>query len=217
MGGGCLESDARGGKIKKLGSGIAPELVFWWALRDSNPQPRDYESPALTVAPRARYEKGGDRSRRQQLHGGDKGVRTPDLVTASHALSQLSYIPVRWCASYINRLTAGVNTQFEKSAPILPGLSRPASALPRYHHSAASPSKSNVRFRGSKRGRFGKKLLLGDVAGGGAAPEHGPRHRTLPRACRSGQNPCRAAGNCPMRHARQQPSEKNELPGRTAP
>ena len=26
--------------------------------------------------------------------GGDKGVRTPDLMTASHALSQLSYIPV---------------------------------------------------------------------------------------------------------------------------
>ncbi len=25
----------------------------WWALRDSNPEPRDYESPALTVAPRA--------------------------------------------------------------------------------------------------------------------------------------------------------------------
>lgn len=27
--------------------------VLWWALRDSNPEPRDYESPALTVAPRA--------------------------------------------------------------------------------------------------------------------------------------------------------------------
>ena len=26
---------------------------WWWALRDSNPEPRDYESPALTVAPRA--------------------------------------------------------------------------------------------------------------------------------------------------------------------
>ena len=39
------------------------------------------------------YEKGGDRSRRPHLRGGDKGVRTPDLVTASHALSQLSYIP----------------------------------------------------------------------------------------------------------------------------
>jgi hypothetical protein len=23
--------------------------VFWWARRDLNPQPRDYESPALTV------------------------------------------------------------------------------------------------------------------------------------------------------------------------
>ena len=23
----------------------------WWAQRDSNPQPRDYESPALTIAP----------------------------------------------------------------------------------------------------------------------------------------------------------------------
>ena len=27
------------------------------------------------------------------LHGGDKGIRTPDLLTASQALSQLSYIP----------------------------------------------------------------------------------------------------------------------------
>ncbi len=24
-------------------------LPVWWARRDSNPQPRDYESPALTV------------------------------------------------------------------------------------------------------------------------------------------------------------------------
>jgi hypothetical protein len=24
-------------------------LILWWARRDSNPQPRDYESPALTV------------------------------------------------------------------------------------------------------------------------------------------------------------------------
>ena len=28
----------------------------WWALPDSNQQPRDYESPALTVAPRARMQ-----------------------------------------------------------------------------------------------------------------------------------------------------------------
>ena len=24
-------------------------ILFWWACRDSNPEPRDYESPALTV------------------------------------------------------------------------------------------------------------------------------------------------------------------------
>ena len=24
-------------------------LIEWWARRDSNPQPRDYESPALTI------------------------------------------------------------------------------------------------------------------------------------------------------------------------
>jgi hypothetical protein len=24
-------------------------LILWWARRDLNPQPRDYESPALTV------------------------------------------------------------------------------------------------------------------------------------------------------------------------
>ena len=27
--------------------------------------------------------------------GGDEGVRTPDLLTASQALSQLSYAPIR--------------------------------------------------------------------------------------------------------------------------
>ena len=32
----------------------------WWALRDSNPEPRDYESPALTVAPRALVVSGCD-------------------------------------------------------------------------------------------------------------------------------------------------------------
>ena len=29
-------------------------------------------------------------------NGGDKGIRTPDLLTASQALSQLSYIPGWW-------------------------------------------------------------------------------------------------------------------------
>jgi hypothetical protein len=30
----------------------------WWALRDLNPQPRDYESPALTIELKARLKQG---------------------------------------------------------------------------------------------------------------------------------------------------------------
>ena len=80
--------------------------MSWWALRDSNPDPRDYESPALTVAPRARcgkphaahllaLEKGLRFPEGLKSHGGDEGDRTPDLLTASQALSQLSYAPLQ--------------------------------------------------------------------------------------------------------------------------
>ena len=34
------------------------------------------------------------------IDGGGKGVRTPDLVTASHALSQLSYTPMLHCVVF---------------------------------------------------------------------------------------------------------------------
>ena len=44
----------RSGNFDKKKPGYLPGLlILWWALRDSNPEPRDYESPALTVAPRA--------------------------------------------------------------------------------------------------------------------------------------------------------------------
>src|SRR5580698_6533115 len=35
----------------------------WWARRDLNPQPRDYESPALTVELQARKNAIGNRNR----------------------------------------------------------------------------------------------------------------------------------------------------------
>ena len=34
----------------------------WWARRDSNPGPRDYESPALTAELRARIEAKSQRT-----------------------------------------------------------------------------------------------------------------------------------------------------------
>lgn len=39
----------------------------------------------------------------------------------------------------------------------------------RRHRAATSSSKRNMRFRGSKRGRFGKKLLLGDRVSAGTS------------------------------------------------
>ena len=42
-----------GGEKEKAGRAPARRdlLTIWWAQQDSNLQPRDYESPALTVAP----------------------------------------------------------------------------------------------------------------------------------------------------------------------
>ena len=43
------------------------------------------------------HEKGLRYSEGLWIHdGGDEGDRTPDLLTASQALSQLSYAPVTW-------------------------------------------------------------------------------------------------------------------------
>ena len=57
---------------------------------------------ALTEEPRDSKEQRGSK------FGGAKGDRTPDLMTASHALSQLSYGPNR-CV-ILNIYVIGVNT-----------------------------------------------------------------------------------------------------------
>ena len=48
-----------------------------------------------------------------QCSGGDEGDRTPDLLTASQALSQLSYAPVRKCT--IRELLCRCKDIFEES------------------------------------------------------------------------------------------------------
>ena len=48
-----------------------------------------------------------------QCSGGDEGDRTPDLLTASQALSQLSYTPVR--RSTIRELLQGCKNIFEET------------------------------------------------------------------------------------------------------
>ena len=57
---------------------------IWWARRDSNPQPRDYESPALTVELQARIV-GNLLNKARDLHG----VRLP-----CNAILYLVLVPV---------------------------------------------------------------------------------------------------------------------------
>ena len=80
-----------------------------------------------------------------QCSGGDEGDRTPDLLTASQALSQLSYAPVR--RSTIRELGRRCKENFEKlspprrggaaaarlsdSSPVAPGDLLPRSAMKR--------------------------------------------------------------------------------------
>ena len=85
-----------------------------------------------------------------QCSGGDEGDRTPDLLTASQALSQLSYAPVR--KSTIRELGRRCKDNFGKSfagaaSPPPPRLARRPTARPRAQHVPPRPV-------ASKAGRF---------------------------------------------------------------
>ena len=84
----------------------------WWAMLDLNQRPHPCEGCALplsqspignaTPVTEIRTKRAGNLSPRPDgISGGDKGIRTPDLLTASQALSQLSYTPVTRCVEYI--------------------------------------------------------------------------------------------------------------------
>ena len=64
-----------------------------------------------------------------QCSGGDEGDRTPDLLTASQALSQLSYAPVR--ESTIRELGGRCKDNFGKSFPARPQTARPGPKRPK--------------------------------------------------------------------------------------
>ena len=77
-----------------------------------------------------------------QCSGGDEGDRTPDLLTASQALSQLSYAPVRKCT--IRELPRRCKDNFGKTfrgarAPESPRCpAEPAGRAPREGGAAAA-------------------------------------------------------------------------------
>ena len=72
-----------------------------------------------------------------QCSGGDEGDRTPDLLTASQALSQLSYAPVR--RSTIRELPRRCKDNFGKNFRRRPC---PRPATPRRGRPPASPAPS---------------------------------------------------------------------------
>ena len=88
-----------------------------------------------------------------QCSGGDEGDRTPDLLTASQALSQLSYAPVR--RSTIRELPRRCKDNFE----ILSRSRRGGAARPRKQARERAPKPRNAPFRprgaprGQRRGR----------------------------------------------------------------
>src|SRR6266496_5745065 len=85
----------------------APPRVAWESgKRDSNPRPQPWQGCALptelfpqaerSLAPAPHQRNRGTRAQRPPptRGNGGEGDRTPDLVNAIHALSQLSYAPV---------------------------------------------------------------------------------------------------------------------------
>ena len=105
-----------------------------------------------------------------QCSGGDEGDRTPDLLTASQALSQLSYAPVR--RSTIRELGRGCKDNFGKyfaargsgmgpRGPTMPDIARgaspagggkPAAFLPGARHVAPGAAGQTKAIRGASGG-----------------------------------------------------------------
>ena len=81
-----------------------------------------------------------------QCSGGDEGDRTPDLLTASQALSQLSYAPVR--RSTIRELGRRCKENFGKLSPPRPRIrTRERAAKPRNARSGPLGAPSGRRPR----------------------------------------------------------------------
>ena len=74
----------------------------WWARRDSNPQPRDYESPALTVELQARQKPTATfrMSVADTVAGGSRfgcfGAKSPDCCSLSKVRSIASGVQRIW-------------------------------------------------------------------------------------------------------------------------
>ncbi len=127
-----------------------------------------------------------------QCSGGDEGDRTPDLLTASQALSQLSYAPVRRstirelgrrCKDNFGKTFGGAapGRPFECASP--PGAEGPAGGRrcrPPLRH-PNELSRPALRFRGAARhAPGGCPTGAGPIIG----PDRASAHPAIPKPCR---------------------------------
>ncbi len=96
-----------------------------------------------------------------QCSGGDEGDRTPDLLTASQALSQLSYAPVR--RSTIRELPRRCKDNFGKNFP--------GARAPESRGAATAESRAHGADAGARPGRQGPDARL--------SPRGAPRGRAV--------------------------------------
>ena len=137
-----------------------------------------------------------------QCSGGDEGDRTPDLLTASQALSQLSYAPVRRstirelprrCKDNFGKLSAAgarMPDGLEGEGPAMPDPARgarpagggvAAALLPGAFGTSRIPRTAVFRFRGA-----GRHPPNGCPAGAGPVigANRAPARPAIPKPCR---------------------------------
>ena len=129
-----------------------------------------------------------------QCSGGDEGDRTPDLLTASQALSQLSYAPVR--KSTIRELGRRCKDNFGKTF-------RGAQA-PESRGAATAETSARGADAPARPGRLGPSMP--DQARG-ARPAGGRRRRRTPFRLRSGRPRDFPPRNRPIYYVRPAPPE----------
>ena len=127
-----------------------------------------------------------------QCSGGDEGDRTPDLLTASQALSQLSYAPVRRstirelgrrCKDNFGKLSPAGHGERRRSANADAGSGREAPFRPPLQRpqDISSSAVRRFRFRGA-----GRHPLNGHPAGPGTVvgADRAPARPAIPKLCR---------------------------------
>lgn len=143
------------------------EAVGWGGLSASNTETKDPITARIDILVAYRETMGGTRwaarrSPKRRL-GGDKGIRTPDLLIANETLYQLSYIPkqTEWCAFGFGSLTPTPSTTHTLLREFLAASGKSGGSRSRV---LPPPGMRRCRVRGSEQGRRPEERVYFDIA-----------------------------------------------------